>query len=76
MAVGFAYRRYVDKYETDDELKEYNLIKKYLLNESSITRSKKPIIWIILLVMTLIYMPLSLIFIGILLIKINFQNQP
>ena len=46
MAVGFVYRRYVDKYETDDELKEYNLIKKYLLNESSITRSKKPIIWI------------------------------
>ena len=29
MAVGFVYRRYVDKYETDDELKEYNLIKKY-----------------------------------------------
>ena len=28
MAVGFVYRRYVDKYETDDELQEYNLSKK------------------------------------------------
>ena len=46
MAVGFVYRRYVDKYETDDELQQYNLIKRYLLNDSSITRHKKPIIWI------------------------------
>ena len=46
MAVGFVYRRYVDKYESDDELEQYNLIKRYLLNDSSITRHKKPIIWI------------------------------
>ena len=46
MGVGFVYRRYINKYETDDELQQYNLIKKYLLNDSSITRSKKPIIWI------------------------------
>ena len=41
MAVGFVYRRYVDKYESDDELQQYNLIKRYLLNDSSITRHKE-----------------------------------
>ena len=46
MGVGFIYRRYMDKYETDDETKQYDLIRKYLLNESSITKEKKPIIWV------------------------------
>ena len=31
MAVGFVYRRYVDKYESDDELQQYNLIKDIFL---------------------------------------------
>ena len=46
MGVGFLYRRYIDKYEMDDEFKQYELIKNYLLNGSSITRENKPIIWI------------------------------
>lgn len=46
MGVGFIYRKYMDKYDIDSETHEYELIKKYLLNESSITKQKKPIIWI------------------------------
>lgn len=45
MGVGFLYRRFVDKYD-NDELSEYNMIKNYLLSESSIAKSKKPILWI------------------------------
>jgi len=45
MGSGFLYRRFIEKFENDD-LREYNLIKKYLLSESSIAKSKKPILWI------------------------------
>lgn len=45
MGSGFLYRRFIEKYENDD-LREYKMIKKYLLSESSIAKSKKPIIWI------------------------------
>ena len=46
IGVGFIYRRYMDKYDTDLESHQYELIRKYLLNESSITKQNKPIIWI------------------------------
>lgn len=46
IGVGFIYRKYMDKYDIDSESHEYQLIRKYLLNESSITKDKKPIIWI------------------------------
>lgn len=45
MGAGFLYRRFIEKYDNDD-LREYKLIKKYLLSESSIAKSKKPILWI------------------------------
>ena len=44
-AFGFLYRRFLDKYD-NEELHNYDKIKKYLLNESSIAKSKKPILWI------------------------------
>ena len=46
MGVGTIYKRYMDKYDMDNETNEYKLIRKYLLNNSSITKEKKPIIWI------------------------------
>jgi len=46
MGVGVIYRRYIDDYDIDDENNQYDLIRKYLLNKSSITKDKKPIIWI------------------------------
>ena len=45
MVLGFLYRRFLDKYD-NEELKDYEKIKKYLLNDSSIAKSKKPILWI------------------------------
>ena len=45
-AVGILYERYNSKYNGLDETRQYDLIKKYLLNESSLATSKKPIIWI------------------------------
>lgn len=45
MGSGFLYRRFIDKYDNDD-LREYKLIKKYLLSDSSIAKSNKPILWI------------------------------
>ena len=46
MGVGTIYKRYMDKYDMDNETNEYKLRRKYLLNNSSITKEKKPIIWI------------------------------
>ena len=34
------------KNETDEQLEQYNMIQKFLLNDSSLARSDKPIIWI------------------------------
>ena len=45
MVIGFFYRRFLDKYD-NEELQNYEKIKKYLLNDSSIAKSKKPILWI------------------------------
>ena len=45
-AVGMLYDRYNRKFNNFDEVKQYELIKKYLLNESSLASSKKPILWI------------------------------
>jgi len=43
---GFLYRRFVDKLNDHDDLRHYNLIKKYLLNDSPIAKSTKPILWV------------------------------
>ena len=45
MVLGFLYRRFMDKYD-NEELQNYEKIKKYLLNDSSIAKSKKPVLWI------------------------------
>lgn len=45
-ATSFLYDQYKIKVEKDDEFKNYDLVKKYLLNGSSLARSKKPIIWV------------------------------
>ncbi len=45
-AAGILYERYNSKFNDFDEIKQYELIKKYLLNESSLASSKKPILWI------------------------------
>ena len=45
-ATGMLYDRYNRKFNNFDEVKQYDLIKKYLLNESSLASSKKPILWI------------------------------
>ena len=46
ITIGILYDRYKTKIEKDEQMDEYNLIKKYLLNESSLSKSKKPLLWI------------------------------
>jgi len=43
---GFLYNRYKKQNEEDEGMQQYALVKKYLLNDSSLAKSKKPIIWI------------------------------
>lgn len=45
-AASFLYNRYKKQTEDDEGMKQYELVKKYLLNDSSLAKSKKPIIWI------------------------------
>ena len=45
-AASFLYNRYKKQTEEDEGMKQYELVKKYLLNNSSLAKSKKPIIWI------------------------------
>lgn len=40
------FKDYHQKYLEDDEMKQYKLIEKYLLNDSSLANSDKPILWI------------------------------
>ena len=44
--IGVFYDKYKLKMETDDQYEQYDIVKKYLLNDSSLANSKKPIIWI------------------------------
>ena len=46
IATSFLYDQYKIKIEKDDEYKNYDMVKKYLLNGSSLAKSKKPIIWV------------------------------
>lgn len=46
IGVGIIYKRYINKYDKDIETHQYEVIRKYLLNSSSITSQNKPIIWI------------------------------
>jgi hypothetical protein len=40
------YNKYKSKEEDDEHMTHYKLVRQYLLNDSSLARSKKPIIWI------------------------------
>ena len=44
-AIGILYKRYEAKYFPDEELDKYNLVRKYLLNESD-SMTGKEILWI------------------------------
>lgn len=43
--IGYLYEKYKLKYEPDEELRKYDLVKQFLLNDDSIF-GKKPILWI------------------------------
>lgn len=40
------YEKYKKMNKNNDDIEQYELVKKYLLNDSSLAKSKKPIIWI------------------------------
>jgi len=44
--MSFMYEKYKKNETFDDESKQYELVRKYLLNHSSLAQSKKPILWI------------------------------
>ena len=46
IVITILYEKYKLHQEGEDDLKHYELVKTYLLNGSSLARSKKPIIWI------------------------------
>ena len=45
MLLSILYNRYKKKYQADDELSQFPLVKKYLLNEDN-KLSGKPILWV------------------------------
>lgn len=46
IAVGILYDKYKIKNKIDEDVNNYELIKKYLLNDSSLANAKRPILWI------------------------------
>jgi hypothetical protein len=44
--IGFLYNRYEEKNRSSEEEETYNSIRNYLLNDSSLAKSKKPIMWL------------------------------
>lgn len=46
ITLSLIYNKYKDADEEDEHMKNYKLVRKYLLNDSSLAQSKKPIIWI------------------------------
>jgi len=46
MLVGFIYNKYKKTIDIQEQYDDGELIQKYLLNDSSITRNNKPILWI------------------------------
>ena len=46
MVMGFFYNRFLEKYDYNDETKNAQLIRNFLLNETDIARSSLPILWI------------------------------
>jgi hypothetical protein len=46
IAVGILYDKYKIKNKIDEDVDNYELIKKYLLNDSSLANAKRPILWV------------------------------
>ena len=46
IGIGMIYDRYKEKFDLDGEEKQYEMIKKYLLKDSSLANAKKPLLWI------------------------------
>ena len=46
LAVAIIYEKYKVHIEEDEEMKQYNLVAKYLVTDSSLAKSKLPILWI------------------------------
>jgi hypothetical protein len=46
IALGILYQKYLEKNSSVYGFNDYNELKKYLLTESSLAKSKKPILWI------------------------------
>jgi hypothetical protein len=44
--MSLIYNKYKSSEDDDEHMRNYRLVKKYLLNDSSLAQSKKPIIWI------------------------------
>ena len=46
MFIGFIYNKYKKTIDVEEQYKDGELIQKYLLNDSTLTKNRKPIIWI------------------------------
>ena len=46
LVIAILYEKYKSHYLDEDDMKQYELVRKYLLNDSSLALSKKPILWI------------------------------
>ena len=46
IVVGFFYKRYTDKMEREENGDSYEAIQKYLLDDATLGKSKKPILWV------------------------------
>ena len=46
MVIGFFYNKYKKTIDVEDLHENGELIQKYLLNDSSLTKNNKPILWI------------------------------
>jgi uncharacterized membrane protein SirB2 len=44
---GFLFEKYKRSEAMKDKMDEYDLIKKYLLNDSTLARTDKPILWMV-----------------------------
>ena len=45
-AIGVVYDKYNKKVDENDRINNYDMVQQYLLNESNLVNSKKPILWI------------------------------
>lgn len=46
IAVSVAYEKFKDHTETDEQIRNYEIVKRYLVSDSSLAKSKLPILWI------------------------------